>query len=1492
MVAVVVFLGSILGVLQTSTAQNYLTKKTLGWVSNQTSHDITIENARIAWFDKIELSGVLVKDFAGDSLASAQTMILNYDLSQFISEKVMELEKINLESGQLNVNKYADSTELNLNFFLKALRKITNRDSNKVKSTVVDQITLKNFVFRLNDERKEERLDKIDFYHLNLAIKHAEFLNVTIKKDSIGLDIVQFVASDSRNRIAIEKINSKVGYTNTSLIFDNLTLKTEYSIIRDSIHLAYEDPTDLSSFSTRVDLFINVVNSTIHPNDARAILGHAILKRPVNVSFEMEGRINDLRINDLNLTHGQSQIQSTISLIGLPVVTETFMDASIAKAKIYASDIELYVEKKDNFLDGFEFIEMESVFSGFVNNFSTKASVITSLGKVKADLNVTISEDKNQTSYTGHFDLLDFHIGKLVGDTAMFQEMSIKGRVLGKGIEVEGATFLVDMTATNVGLKNYSYDSLAFKGYLSSNHFFGHFNIDDPNCKVSGRANIDLRKTPNKLSITSTIDTLFTKRLNLTSEDFFLQTKLDWNQTHLKLDSLVGMLKFSETVLKRDDTRSLELAEVQIETQLDSIERRISLNAPGVEAKLYGNFTFKSLVGFFTREYADLSGYLEFNDDTIAYDVVPLKAELETKLGDVNGYINFFKPNVSISKGAILEITFEQKKYSDAIVSVFAQVDSIRFNEDVYIKNEMDLYASLNPTSDDVLASFLFSSQDQHWGVIPSSKGFMAEGIWSDDKIEFTTVIEHTDTNTKTKINSEISLSTDSIEFRFKPSEVIALGNRWKINPQNHIWISKEGVFFESMEIDSGEKSVALSGLLSNTRYTHVNVVAKNIDLQKFNSVLKFPMQGVLDADFSFYRRPGKPFQFEGNFNLNDFLYEEVEIGNINGISYWNEEVEGVRTRIFVDRENFKTIEIGGYYYPLKKEQFDFDISFDQINFKVLEAFTSEVLSEVRGSASGEVTFTGTLEKPILTGVCEIEDGGFKVNYLQTDYDFGGKVLFEKNKIDFKDFLLRDADGDSASITGDVKHDYFSEMTADLKVKANDFSFLNTTSSDNDLYYGSAVASGDIFITGPINDLQLKVNAKTEKGTRFFIPLEDSEDYEQAAFISFIDLSDTIKADKDIITQIKRNLGLTIDFDLEVTPDAYVELIFDIKTGDIIRGRGNSNLKLKLDKNGNLELYGSLTISEGAYNFTAPNLNFINKEFQIVPGGTIVWYGDPYAGRLDLTATYVQKASFDNLIGDSDAQEDDLISKKYPVMVVLKLKGDMLSPDIEFDITLDESVGFGQNQEVTKLLAQVKSDEQQLKKQVVSLLFLKRFSLLQSSFIGVGSGNGGLPGSGDLIEKNLSEFLSNQISYLATQLDENLEVEIDLNTLDQEGVNTFQLRLAYTFLDGRLKVTRGGTQGAASRNQISVNDIIGDFSVEYTLTKDGKLRAKMFTQTDQNLLSSDGQQRIETGLSLRYIKSFNIFKGILKKISISGYPTKRRRERIIEKKLNFLLNYQ
>ena len=678
------------------------------------------------------------------------------------------------------------------------------------------------------------------------------------------------------------------------------------------------------------------------------------------------------------------------------------------------------------------------------------------------------------------------------------------------------------------------------------------------------------------------------------------------------------------------------------------------------------------------------------------------------------------------------------------------------------------------------------------------------------------------------------------------PSEIIAFDNEWKFNPNNEVTIYSDSVRIRAFDIYDDRERIEIDGLYSFIDNSEIEFNIQNLDLNKSNLFLENKVGGVVDGEINIFRKNySEPFQFDGQFLVSEFTMNDFLVGNISGDSKWNPNERNIYSTIEIEREGFKSIKLNGYYSPLAEvNQLDMNLLFDKADIELLQPLLKEHVSDIHGYANGELKINGQLTNPNTIGECQLSDGRMKINYLNTSYSFSGPLSFDHGKIQFHDFTIIDRKGSYANVVGSLTHNFFNDIATDIVIDVHNFEFLNTTATENSLFYGSAIGTGNVQISGPLNDILIKATVKTDNNTRFFVPIEDDDEISQQDYIAFKNFQDTVQIAE---TEDYDFSGFRVDFDIEVTPEAYCELIFDIKTGDIIRGRGRGNIKLTLDTDGEFSMFGPLEITDGAYNFTVPG--FINKEFNIVSGSTITWFGDPYNATIDMDASYLQRANFEPLRTEEDLDNGEL-SSRVGLNVLLDLQGPMLSPDIDFDLKIADQI----DETPLRLskLSQVSSNEQELKRQVISLLFFKRFSPISSFTLG-GGGNVG---------NSVSEFFSNQVSYLVSQLDENLEVEVDLASLDNDAFNTFQLRLAYTFLDGRLKVTRGGDfVNEEGNNDGILDDIVGDWSVEYSLTRDGRLRAKVFRTTNRQITNAD--QNFETGVSLRFVHSFNEFKDLL-----------------------------
>ena len=731
----------------------------------------------------------------------------------------------------------------------------------------------------------------------------------------------------------------------------------------------------------------------------------------------------------------------------------------------------------------------------------------------------------------------------------------------------------------------------------------------------------------------------------------------------------------------------------------------------------------------------------------------------------------------------------------------------------------------------------------------------MVEAIWDREKIDFSSSFSQTENDNHFELNGALAFLKDSIEIRLAPTRSKAIDKTWSIEEDNKITFANQEITVDNLKIKSDEQYLALNGVVSENLPKKLKLEVNNFQIDNINPLVKQEFEGIIDGFVEFQNLFGSP-RISSQLQVSTFTINNFLLGNIYGLAAWENNYDRARLDFEIERLGKRIMDLRGYFNPAgESQQLDLSANFDQAELGIIEPFLDEYITQIQGLGSGEFDITGTLDYPILSGKGFLSDGQVKNNYLNTKYSFDGDIFFDDNEIGVRNLKLTDDNGSVSTFSGGLFHDGFRNFIIDFQGNLTSFKVLNTNAKQNNLYYGTAIVTGDIEILGSFSNLNIFANATTDKDTKFFIPVDASGEVEQLDFIRFVKKKDTLlTTDPDDEIESVNIQRLNLDFNLDITPDAYSEIIFDIQSGDIIRGRSNGKLKLQIDPQGEFNMFGNLEIEEGAYNFTLKNL--INKEFVIEPKSRISWFGDPYAGAMDIRASYSQQAALAPLLDTTYLASYPDLSRKYPARVLLDLRGDLLNPNINFDLDFS-AYPFTLNTPITLLKANLNNDEQELSRQVFSLIMLRKFSPRGTFDLG-----GGLS-----VSNSVSELLSNQLSYWITQVDENLEIDVDLGNLDEDAFNTFQLRLSYSFLDGRLRVTRDGgfTDGGSNAG---VNSIVGDWTVEYLLTPDGRLKAKMYNRNNffSDNLTTNQRTSTTAGFSIQYTENFDKLSEIWKKV--------------------------
>jgi hypothetical protein len=323
-----------------------------------------------------------------------------------------------------------------------------------------------------------------------------------------------------------------------------------------------------------------------------------------------------------------------------------------------------------------------------------------------------------------------------------------------------------------------------------------------------------------------------------------------------------------------------------------------------------------------------------------------------------------------------------------------------------------------------------------------------------------------------------------------------------------------------------------------------------------------------------------------------------------------------------------------------------------------------------------------------------------------------------------------------------------------------------------------------------------------------------------------------------------------------------LQLIFDSKVGDVLKGSGTGDLRIRIDKTGSVFFYGEYTIEEGDYMFTLQNL--LNKRFVIDNGSTIRWDGSPYNALINLTATYKLKASMYDLVAPTlDPSASSEFQKRVPINVKLILTDRLMKPSIRFEIESPSLNNSNQN-----IIDEYITTEEELNRQVLSLLVLNRFYAPENQTSGKTGTNAAVV--------TTTEMLSNQLSHWLSQISSDVDIGVSYRPGDEITSNEIELALSTKMFNNW--VTLSSNVGYGNYQAKDASNIIGDFDIEVKLNKKGTIRAKAYTHSNNDIYYETSPTTQGVGISFN--EEFNTFSELLQKYwdKITGKNRKKKKK--------------
>ena len=1411
-------------------------------------------------------------------MIEAGKLFINFSLRSIYQNQDIFVDALSLEGGIVNlitIPESDSSKDLNINIFINEIGKQFSTGSGRAGRSPkinIGEVLVKQSEFSYDITDQDSIRTGFDFNHFRVALDEGNLNNFKVIGDTVEFQLESLQAKDQKTQLRINEFSTYFRISQSSMEFLGINMDCNKSHVSDTIIFKYKSQADLSDFIDKVTVHAHLSNTRLYPEDLSLFTtGLEKMRSSILLNGSFNGKINHFSFSPMDVSIGASKITGRLEMDGLPSINETFINARLTPSTVVIRDLDFFLpEAVHSRLVPFKEITLKGNFLGFVNDFVADGDLTTRFGRIQSDINYKIAEDNiGQTSYSGKLKLTDFELGKFLNDTVNFQKVTLNGRINGKGFTKEAANFTLVGEIASLGLRNYNYSNIRSNARFANQYFEGSLDINDPNLQFSMTGSIDLRHGKDMINIVAKLDTALLHELHLSKEEVFLQSNVDIDSRGLTLDSIVGTALFKNSVVRLRD-KTVKMDSIHLISENENGDRSLMLRSSMLDLSLKGDFYYSTL--FIDIQKLVNEFLLNIKNDPIAIQNYyqakrksdqAYKATIHATVHDVNPIFQLLDVDLHTSRETVINGEFSNNVTS--ILHVFSNIDSLIVNGQTFTGNEIEFSGSKVRDSTDVLAQLTINSLRQELNKTIVTKNLFAEGIWNEDHIDLGLDVDQEGYDNTVRLRSEIDFLNDSTKIKILPSVFKILGERWIINKNNYTLLKGQEWRIHHLGIAHDEQSIRIDGAISHDPTQELQVLISNFKLSFFDFFSTEKFKGLLNAEIK-QRDLYSNLYIENILTIDSLTINNFLVGEVKGNNTRDPEKDQFNIDLTVDRLTNRIVDLKGYYDPKDPENpLHTKAILEKANLKLIEPIVRGLFSNLDGTITGVYDIQGSFGKPRITGESKIENGQIMIDYLKTLYKVTGTVGITPTQIQFNNFILTDGNNNKGKLGGYIAHRNFSKMVINLDATFTNFQLLNTTSKDNDLFYGLAFGTGNVNILGPVSNLKISANARTNKNTRLSIPVggSGSGSQDKKDFIQFSNFTDSLKKKITKEQPKKREVsGLTLDLNIEVTPEAYAEIIFDIKSGDIIRGRGRGDIKLQIDTKGEFNMFGQLEFTEGAYNFTLYDV--INKEFTVKPGSRIIWFGDPYEGNLNITASYRQLTSMGPILADQTLVNDPNIRRKYPVEVILKLDGPMLSPQINFDIEakdLPNNINVTSNGRNTSVSLKIefdafkaKLDEQELKRQVFSLIILRRLSP-PDAFTTGGS-----------LYNSVSELLSNQLSYWLSQVDQNLDIDLDLGTLDQEAFNTFQLRLSYSFLNGRLRLTRDGSFGNQTyRSELST--ITGDWTVDYLLSPDGKFKVKMYSRSSANQLQSSLNTQtaaMVTGASLIYTQNFNEFKDLLR----------------------------
>ncbi len=1423
-------------------------------LKNVLNTELSIGRIDIGLLNRIIIDDVLLKDQSGKEMLKVTRLSAKFDIIPLFNGKIA-ISSVQLFGFNISLNKLTPESKPNFQFVLDAF---ASKDTVKKESNLdlrINSVLIRRGKLAYDVLSEPETPGKFNAKHVKVQNIIANISLKVLRKDSVNAYIKR-LSLEEQSGFDLQKLSLRVLGNTKQTKIENFAIALPNTMLQmDTISFKYDSLGGLKNVAKDVRFAGKMLPSYVTLKDISCFvpaLGNFADR--LDLDMEFDGTVDQLNCPRLQVSVDDNiLIRGDVGFQDLSNTADAYVYGKLSRCDLNRAGVDFVIRNLAKDYSGTPAIlkrlgdvSFRGEVSGYFNDLVTYGVVRTSIGSVRTDVKLSSNKEKAYFSYSGSVKTDDLELGKLLGNDKVG---SINFNLDVKGMHYKHQLPSINMKGliTSVEYSKYNYENIELDGEYKRGGFDGKISLNDPNGKILLNGNFNLAQKVPTFNFKADVRKLHPNALNLTKkyEDSEFSLKMDANFTGNSIDNMIGEINVDSISFKAP-AKDFFMKNMNITaTQNGDGEKQLSLNSEFITAVIKGKYSYQTIplsvlktVERYIPSLLSINSKKKEPDNDFSFDVHVYNTNILTEVFDipltvythstVKGYFNDKAHKLRI-EGYFPSFKYKENWFESGMI--LCENPSDQINCRVRASNHMKKGSVLNLSVDAIAQNDILKTSI-NWG---NDGQVTYSGKFSAITNFFKTAGEH-------------PILQANIDVQ--PTKVILNDSTWNIHP-SRIAIDSGRVYINNFLFNHKDQYLRINGKLTKNAEDTVKVDLKDINLSYVFDIVQFHSvdfggmaSGTATASGVFKNPEMNAKLFVKNFSLNQGI-----LGNMNIYGTWDKEVEGISLDADMKEEGISHTTVKGYVSP-KRKGLDLHIGADSTNIAFLQRFMKSIASDVHGRANGKVRLFGGFKSLNLDGAV-YADAGFKIDVLNAGFLLKDSVRLIPDNIQFRNARVFDTEGHEGTVNGDLFHHNLKDLSYRFQMSANNMLVFNTKEDPDFPFYGTVYGTGNVQLNGSSEGLNVDVAMTTNRKTNFVYMIGGTSSAASNQFITFIDKTpkrqtrDSIPIIEDIHKPVEEPdipMDIRLNILVDATPDATMKLVMDPVAGDYIGGRGNGNIRIDFYNKGDVKMFGSYTITQGVYKFSLQEV--IRKDFTINSGSTITFNGDPFDANLDIRAAYtVNSASLSDL-GINFNQQNNV-----KVNCLMDLTGNLLKPNLQFDIELPND-----NEEVKNAVKSAISTDEQMNMQILYLLGIGKFYTYDYNNNGQSS---------NAMSSVLSSTISGQLNNMLSQAinSSNWNFGTNLSTGDKgwtdmeiEGILSGQL------LNNRLLIN--GNFGYRDNPTANTN-FVGDFDIEYLLTKSGDIRLKAYNQTNDRYFTKT--TLTTQGVGLIYKKDFNTWKELFRR---------------------------